>query len=298
MVFIMYKEIDMTKIQSEEEFRKYIKQNFDHADKDWTIGTLRGKRISDILMKYNFDFENGIVLDLGSGFGGISLFFARKSKRLLSLDINKKLLTVTHKRLKFLNQTNNHTMVGNAVTIPLKAQSLDLTCVIGTLEWVPCSDSNSNPEDLQFETLRELWRILKKDGKLLLAIENRYYLGYWLGRKDHHSGLRFVPILPRGLANIVSETIRGEPYLNWTHSYSHLSSMLERAGFKILSVYMGIPSYTFPKELVDINDKVEIGKKLESVEQGTWNGTLWKIINNLGLMKLLGGNFFFLCSKQ
>lgn len=294
----LYWEPDFTHIESEEEFRALVESaSKDDASRDWIIGSERGWKVFDILNKQGFDFENGIILDLGSGFGGLSLFLSNQTKEVVSLDINKRLLCIAHRRKGFLKRSNVHTMLGNAVKIPLKSESLDLALIIGVLEWVPSSDSKRNPEDLQLETLKGVHKVLKKNGMLLLAIENRYYLGYWLGRKDHHTGLRFVPVLPRRFADLISKAIKGESYLNWTPSYSTLSCMLQNAGFTILKAYVGIQSYTSPKEVADINNRSEIMEKLDSAGLGKVDRILWKTINSFGLMKTLSGNFIFLCSK-
>jgi SAM-dependent methyltransferase len=161
-----------------------------------------------------------------------------------------------------------------------------MAVVIGVLEWVPSSYPKDDPEDLQFETLKEIRRVLKENGKLLLAIENRYYLGYWLGRIDHHTGLRFVPLLPRKLASFISRITRGEPYLNWTHSYWKLNEILQRAGFKVLKIFVGIPSYTLPDEIADVSNEKEVLNKLDSAKLQKLNAIVWKMLNAMKLMKL------------
>ncbi len=294
----MYWEADLAQIRSEEEFRALVERvSKDEASRDWVIGSSRGKIVYDILDKQGFDFENGTILDIGSGFGGLSLFLSDHVKEVVSLDMNRKLLYVTHRRKCWLRSSNVNTMLGNAVNIPLKKESLDLALIIGVLEWVPLSNPRRNPQAIQLETLKGVREKLKKKGMLLLAIENRYYLMYWLGTKDHHAGLRYVPILPRRFSNFISKAVNGEPYLTWTYSYSALNHILHDAGFTVLKTYVGIPSYTSPREAADVNSRSEITRKLDSAGLGKRAVVTWKAINSLGLMKTLSSNFIFLCSR-
>lgn len=293
----MYRKIDISKIDSEKEFRALVRQKLGDDESNWIIGYLRGRKIVQIFANCGIGLENMVVLDLGCGFGGISLYFSNVAKEVLSLDVDQMLLSITHRRRKIGDKRNVHPILGSALNIPLIDESVDICLIIGVLEWVPFSYPNFSPEHLQLKVLNEVYRILNKKGKLLLAIENRYYLGYWFGRIDHHSGLPFVPILPRRVASFLSHKVKGKPYINWTYSYSGLSKMLGKAGFKIMKTFIGIPSYTLPREIADICNRKEVASKINSARLKRLNMAVWNILNATGLLKQLGSNFILLCSK-
>ena len=69
----------------------------------------------------------------------------------------------------------------------------------------------TNPRRTQQRFLQELGRILKPDGQLFVAIENRWNYEYFGGRPDHHSGLKYGSLLPRFLANSIRSHVAGDP---------------------------------------------------------------------------------------
>ena len=289
---------DVKGIRSEQGFENYVRETFHHKHtREWIIGANRGKKVFELINKFDHEIAESLILDLGCAFGGISLVLSRRTKCVIGVDINKDALGVAHLRAKISNRDNFLSILSSATNIPIKDNSLDLVLINGVLEWVPSSRPYENPESTQLEALKEVRRILKKQGMLLLAIENRYYLRYWLGTVDHHSKLRFVPVLPRKLADLISKIRKGEPYLNRTYSYFELKNLVKKTGFNILKIYIGIPDYVFPEEIVDIDDKKEIGIRIDRVRQRRSRKIVWGMINEIGLMKFFGSNFIVACQK-
>jgi len=283
---------------SEEEFENYIKENFKiKHTQEWIIGSGRGEKIFQLMDKFNSEFKKSLILDLGCGYGGISLFLAKKAESVIGVDINRESINVAHLRTKISRGASFSTILSSATNVPLKEASVDFVLINGVLEWIPCSKPYQDPMSTQLEALGEVKRVLKRRGRMLLAIENRYYLRYWLGSKDTHSGLRFVPILPRKVADMVSIVIKGKRYLNRTYSYFELKNILKKLGLTTVKVYMGIPDYVFPEEIVGIDDKEEMRKKISSVRQRGSRRVVWGMLTKMGLMKLFGSNFIVLCQK-
>ena len=63
---------------------------------------------------------------------------------------------------------------------------------------------------------------LVKDGKLLLAIENRYDYKQFIGGKDPHVNLYFTSFLPRWMGIIISNVKLDSPYVNYLYSFFDL----------------------------------------------------------------------------
>ena len=285
-------------ISSEKEFKNYFKRGFRNMHShEWILGSGRGERIFELMNRLSYNFMECRVLDLGCGYGAISLFLCEKTKEVIGVDVNKESVGVAYLRSTVLNKNNFLAVLGSATNIPIRNDSLDFVLIIGVLEWVPHSKPRENPESTQLEVLKEVRRILKRQGMLLLAIENRYYLRYWLGTRDHHSNLRFVPVLPRRIADWVSKREKGEPYLNRTYSYFELRKLVRKIGFKIMKMYIGIPDYIFPEEIAEINNKDEMRQKIDSIRQRKSRRIVWGVINKIGLMKFFSSNFIIVCQK-
>jgi ubiquinone/menaquinone biosynthesis C-methylase UbiE len=281
-------------IMSEDEFEEYAKRSF-HSDSTWMLGNERGRMYFELLSSTGYDFSGKTVLDLGSGYGGVSLFFSSRVERIIVLDVNKDLLKIAYMRSKSLENKNFHAIVASGTNLPLRDTCINIVIAIGVLEWIPCSTPVINPELTQSIALKEIKRVSGCRGNLfLLAIENRYYLGYWMGRRDHHSGLRFVPILPRTLSDSLCRLIKGEHwFLERTYSYWEWMRKFPELKFKTWKVFTGFPSYTYPERIADLNNKDDLMSKVSITKPK--GGIAWRIITFLGLMKFFCSNFLFIC---
>ena len=71
---------------------------------------------------------------------------------------------------------------------------------------------------MQISFLKKVYESLKKEGQLLLAIENKLHYGYLLGQPDPHVNLKFTTFLPRNLSNIISRVFRKK---STEHTFTH-----------------------------------------------------------------------------
>lgn len=107
--------------------------------------------------------ENSMVLDAGSGTGIVSLGFADARiphDTLIALDLSRKSLKIAREefdRQKKINGKRIVTMQGNVLDLPFADASFELVITCGVLEYVSLDAG-----------LRELARVLKKGGKLVL----------------------------------------------------------------------------------------------------------------------------------
>ena len=75
-------------------------------------------------------------------------------------------------------------MVGNFNDIVLE-EKYDYITLIGVLEYAAYYTDAKQP----FESfLKRISSYLKEDGKLLIAIENKFGLKYWAGTREDHTG--------------------------------------------------------------------------------------------------------------
>ena len=185
----------------------------------------------NLLEWYEFDPE-GTVLEIGSGCGAISGLLCQKTKRVVGIDLSKKrsLINVT----KNQQYDNLEIMVGNFEDIELD-EKFNYVTLIGVLEYSIYYISDENP----FETMLEKAKsYLKPNGKLIIAIENKYGLKYWAGATEDHTGEFFD-----GIQNYDGvERVR-------TFSRGKIDRMLKEAGFRENVFYYPMPDYKMPNEI-------------------------------------------------
>ena len=140
----------------------------------------------------------------------------------------------------------------------MPSNTYDLAIVNGVLEWIPetievvvdeyletkqKAPKAQSPRLVQLEFLKNVRNGLKDQGKLYLAIENRYDYKMFFGEKDPHSGLLLTSILPKPIANIIMNIFRKRDYRTWIYSFPETKSLLEEVGFKEFKTYACWPDY-------------------------------------------------------
>jgi ubiquinone/menaquinone biosynthesis C-methylase UbiE len=187
--------------------------------------------------------EHPVILDVGSGWGNIVVAFGRTAARVYALDTTLPNLQFVHARSRQEGLDNVHPVLGDAAQLPLKPRICDAVTMVGVLEWVAWGRSDGAPQELQLQALREAFRVLRPGGQLYIGIENRFSGKNFLGFREPHTGLRFISLLPRRLADAYSRRVRGRPFRELTYSEPALCQMLQQAGFQAVQRYYPLPSY-------------------------------------------------------
>jgi|GEM_PF-1578656 len=208
------------------------------------------------------------ALDLGCGWGAVSYSLARTCRCVVAMDS-------TLERMEFLRYRtiqrglNNIQFVcaGSAGHLPFPDASFDIVVVNGVLEWVPCGRSG-HPTLVQAEFLREVRRILRPSGVLYLGIENRYSWKTWFREPDGHTGLRFVPWLPRVLASAYSRLWGAGPYRNYLYGKRGYRRLLTQAGFIDLEFHVPLPGYHHPTTIIPADARREIARSFVRPARG------------------------------
>lgn len=185
----------------------------------------------NILEWYDFNPE-GTVLEIGSGCGAISGLLCKKTKRVIGIDLSK--------RRSLINATKNQMydnleiMVGNFEDIQLE-ERFDYVTLIGVFEYSIYYINDEHPFEMMLKRVKDY---LKPDGKLIIAIENKYGLKYWAGASEDHTGGFFD-----GIQNYAGvDRVR-------TFSRRTIERMLTDAGFKTNDFYYPMPDYKMPTEI-------------------------------------------------
>jgi ubiquinone/menaquinone biosynthesis C-methylase UbiE/aminoglycoside phosphotransferase (APT) family kinase protein len=208
--------------------------------------------------------ETASVLDIGCGWGNLSLSLARNFTAVYALDLVPERAVMASIRAREAGLTNVTALVGgNAAHLPFPNASLDVVVLNGVLEWVPVSFPDiADPREAQLRLLREIARALKPDGEVYLGIENRIGYGYFLGKPDEHSKLKYATLLPRSWANRYALARRREPYRTYTYSRRGYRKLLRDAGFTTARFYCPFPEYREFSELIDLDRPRNLARAL------------------------------------
>lgn len=170
-------------------------------------------RIKDDIVA-NYIQPDMVVLDVGCGTGSLAIKGAKAGARLTGLDISERMLAVARQQIK-KNKLENKVVLNHAGVVEIDAlfeeNSFDLitsTLVISELYG----------EERKW-ALRELYRILKSDGKLLIVGEVKPKLP--LKRALYYT-MRFPLVL---ITYLISQT--------GTRAVTDISSEIRKAGFEI-----------------------------------------------------------------
>lgn len=206
------------------DYEEVISHNF-----SWPVFYHLTRIRQNLLNWYPID-KNSDVLEIGCGMGAITELLCKKSKNVTAVELSKKRATATYLRCR--NYDNLEIIVGNLNDIQF-SKKYDYITLIGVLEYQNNFTNSDNPFVDFLNTIRNL---LKPDGKLLIAIENKYGLKYWCGAPEDHSGIPFDGINNYKFSNIAR-----------TFSKAELNSIIKTSGFKNTYFYYPLPDYKMPQ---------------------------------------------------
>jgi SAM-dependent methyltransferase len=195
-----------------------------------------------------------VILDIGCGPGSLTIPLSRVCREVYALD-------PTLPRLRFLEARRKNDGINNvtpihasALNMPFSGPSFDYVLMNGVFEYVGEWGSDGNPEELQKTVLEEIYGLLKKGGRLFIAIENRYGYDFFYRERDH-SKLYLTSLMPRFLASFFTLLFKRKTYRTYTYSYHRYNRLLKDAGFQQTEFYYVWPDYRNPKYIFSERDK-------------------------------------------
>ncbi len=170
------------------------------------------------------------VLEVGSGCGAITGALANKAGSVTCVDLSKKRSMINAYRHAQCENVTIH--VGNFKDIePDLPADYDVICLIGVFEYGQSYMGSDKP---YVEFLNILKKHLATNGRIVIAIENKYGLKYFAGCKEDHLGTFFSGI---------------ENYANGggvrTFSRNGLENIFKECGIEEYSFYYPYPDYKF-----------------------------------------------------
>ena len=172
------------------------------------------------------------VLEIGAGCGAVTGILCEKCKSVTCVDLSKKRSTINAYRNA--EYDNLRIMVGNFEDVQF-SEKFDCITLIGVFEYSIYYISSDDPF---VDMLKKCRSLLKENGKLYIAIENKYGMKYFAGAKEDHTGKAYDGI--EGYSDV--DRVR-------TFSGYALNEMLKEAGFSGIEFRYPVPDYKLPMAL-------------------------------------------------
>lgn len=211
-----------------------VKNNDDFTDilhntDNWAILYHLTPIRKNLLDWYNFD-KTKTLLEIGGGCGAFSGMFANKLNKVTVVELSKRRAEIIYNRHK--SYENLEIIAGNLNDVKFE-EKFDYVTLIGVLEYAGKFTNGNTPFKTFLENAKSY---LKPNGKLLIAIENKFGMKYWAGAREDHTGRFFDSI---------------ENYPNdkgiQTFGKDELDSLIKSVGFNETIFYYPIPDYKLPK---------------------------------------------------
>lgn len=218
--------LELVKHYKKSEFNQVISRT-----QDWTVMYHLSHIRSNILGSVQIN-KTDDVLEIGSGCGAITGALAKKANKVTCIELSKKRSLIN----AFQNQDydNIQIKVGNFQDIEsyLK-EKFDVITLIGVFEYAQLYIQSQYPF---VDFLKKILEHLKPDGRIILAIENKFGMKYWAGCQEDHIGGYFSGL----------EGYRDKEKKVMTFSKKELEKIFRDVGFEKYDFYYPYPDYKFP----------------------------------------------------
>ena len=200
---------------------------------DWPTRYYFSARRANLLRPFE-SLLRGRVLEVGAGCGAVSRYLGETASELVALEPSPRRARVAAARCADLPAV--HVVVDQLESFHATGERFDAVTLIGVLEY---AHRFSDREDAALHWLRLSRDLLKPEGRLFLAIENKLGLKYFAGAPEDHLGRPMI-----GIGDLY-ET-RGPR----TYGRAELEAMLEQAGFAQCSLAVPLPDYKLPTSVL------------------------------------------------
>ena len=220
----------------EDELLEIVKshQNYEEIlanDSRWPILYHLSPIRQNIINWYPFK-ANASCLEIGGGCGAITGALCDSLSEVKVVELSKRRASINFERHK--SYDNLEIIVANLNDIKFN-QKFDYITLNGVLEYAGSFTKTDEPYK---DFLKQIKKYLKPDGKLIVAIENRYGLKYFSGSKEDHTAKEFDGIT--GYVN--NDTVR-------TFGKTELEKLLDESGYPVQEFYYPHPDYKMPMEI-------------------------------------------------
>jgi SAM-dependent methyltransferase len=140
----------------------------------------RARNLFDLCSDCFAAYEQSVYLDVGTEVGYNASVFGANFSQVVAVDLRIPADNI-------LRRSSAHLLAGDGEMLPIQSGTCDLISLISVIEHV------KNPDLL----LKELWRVLKTDGTLIIQVPNRFF------PVDLHSGLPLISYVPTKIGKLL-----------------------------------------------------------------------------------------------
>lgn len=242
----------------------------------------------NILNWYPFK-EGSEVLEIGAGMGAITEVLCEKCEKVTCVELSKNRASSIVARNE--NKENLEIIVGNLNDIDFKERKFDYITLIGVFEYAELYTKTKKP---YIDFLNNIKKILKPDGKLLIAIENKFGMKYFLGAPEDHTNIKYDGII--GYSN--DSHVR-------TFGKQEIENILNETGFENRKFYYPLPDYKLPS-LIFSDEYLPNEKTIENYKPYYYEGTkvefdeikAYKEIIKNDMFSFFANSFFIEASQE
>ena len=171
------------------------------------------------------------VLEIGSGCGAITQALSCKAGSVTCVELSAKRSHVNAYRNQDKDNITIH--VGNFTDIEQGLDTdFDYICLIGAFEYASSYIGGDTPYE---DFLKKIRKHAKNNGRIVIAIENKFGLKYWAGCKEDHVGEYFA-------------SLEGYPKGGSARTFTRngLEKVFKACGINEYSFYYPYPDYKLP----------------------------------------------------
>ena len=228
-------ECDFELKPNEEKIIEYINSNKekdfeDIVRKDLSDEVILGLSNIRKNLIYSYEFNpNSIVLEIGAHFGEVTGALCEKCTKVISVEPNKKRAEAISKRYE--DEENLELIVGKLQDINFE-EKFDYITIIGVLEYAQMIFDTETPA---LDLITYCKNLLKQDGKLLIATDNKFALKSYVGYIDKCTGITF-------------DSITGYKSSRKTYKLGkkHIEDILNKIGLNYYKFFYPLPDYKLP----------------------------------------------------
>lgn len=178
--------------------------------------------------------KNKRVLEVGCGYGSLSVYIAKKGAHVTGIDISSEAIKISRRNMR----SNNQKMVlrqADGEDLPFKDESFDLVVCCETLEHIP---------DYKL-AIDEIIRVTKKSGKILVTTPNSFNpIGFYLRVKSKQPVENFFSywtvLKEFNKRNIRIISQKSKSFFSDSDKDKYLDEMINRTPLRDLSLRIGL----------------------------------------------------------
>jgi phosphorylcholine metabolism protein LicD/2-polyprenyl-3-methyl-5-hydroxy-6-metoxy-1,4-benzoquinol methylase len=222
---IMDVDIDIKKYISQSHSNDY--DNIIREDDRWEVFYHLSSMRTSLFNWYDFK-EGAELLEIGGGFGALTGLFCQKCTNVTTVESN--IFRAEAIQQRYADLENLNIFVGQIENIIFK-EKFDYIILVGMLEEVSYQGIKKLSQYLQ-----RLSNFLKPEGKLLIAVENRFGIRYFCGAVESTTGRPFAGLNPSPEGKNRSGFSKKE-----------MIDLLKESGLRNHKFYYPLPDYKLPQ---------------------------------------------------